>query len=241
VISYLVAASSNPALGTSLSFKKKGLCQTPKGIENRNNIYIQRIHNKGMELKPISNKGNLSFLILLAGIIFISGCIFPDVGENETIPPEPEPNITVNLTENITANITETANVSYEVNISSLTCEWTVKIGEYNVKSDCVRIISAGTAQGPVGSRVELPILAWSDDNFDCGNWTHRTGALIAVGHTCVRQEGQAETTNWTVDTGGDNCPIKNYFGNNRYYSVKIYKNNEIFSENEDNRTVQCA
>ncbi len=128
----------------------------------------------------------------------------------------------------------------FDVKISSLTCDWTVKIGDYGVKSDCVRIISKGTALGPVGARVELPILVWSDDKFDCGNWTHKTGALIAVGHTCVRKEGQPEATTWTVDTEGDNCPLKNYFNKNKSYSVKIYEDDDLYPEKEDRKNTQC-
>jgi phosphoglycolate phosphatase-like HAD superfamily hydrolase len=43
------------------------------------------------------------------------------------------------------------------------------------------------------GARLELPILAWSTDRFNCGAWTLRTGARIAVGSTCVRKEGRPE------------------------------------------------
>jgi hypothetical protein len=129
---------------------------------------------------------------------------------------------------------------TFDVKITSLTCDWTVKTGDYGVKSDCVRITSKGTAQGAVGARLELPILVWSDDKFDCGNWTLRTGALIAVGSTCVRKEGQPETTTWTVDTGGDDCPLKDYFNNDRSYSVKIYLNNDIYPQKEDAKNTQC-
>jgi hypothetical protein len=156
---------------------------------------------------------------------------------NVAVPPPPII-ITENATENVTANIT--ANVTADVKISSLTCDWTAKFGDYGVKSDCVRIIAKGTAQGPVGARVELPLLGWSDDKFDCGAWTHKTGALIAVGHTCVRKEGQPETTNWTVDTEGDDCPLKNDFNNNRSYSVKIYKNDNLDPEKEDRKNTLC-
>ena len=128
----------------------------------------------------------------------------------------------------------------FDVKINSFSCAWTVKTGDYNIKSDCVRIISKGTAQGPIGARVELPILSWSDDKFDCGAWTLKTGALIAVGSTCVRKEGQPETTNFTVDTEGNECPVKNYFNNDRTYSVKIYKNNDIYPEKEDSKTTPC-
>ncbi len=128
----------------------------------------------------------------------------------------------------------------FDVKINEMSCKWTVKTGDYNVKSDCVRIISRGTAQGPVGARLELPLLAWSTDNFDCGNWTHKTGALIAVGSTCVRKEGQPETTNWMVNTGGDDCPTKNYFNSDRSHSVKIYKDNDLDPQKEDKRNTVC-
>ncbi len=129
---------------------------------------------------------------------------------------------------------------AFGVKIGSLTCQWSVKVNEYGTKSDCVRIVSKGTAQGPVGVRVELPILSWSDDKFDCGNWTLKTGALIAVGSTCVRQEGQPETTTWTVDTEGNECLFKNYFNNNRTYDVKIYKDEGLYPEKEDVRNTLC-
>lgn len=128
----------------------------------------------------------------------------------------------------------------FDVKINSLTCDWTVKTGDYGVKRDCVRITSKGTAQGPVGARVELPILAWSDDKFDCGAWTLKTGALIAVGSTCVRKEGQPETTNWAVDTGSDRCPLKDYFDNERSHSVKIYNDNNLDPKKEDRKNIVC-
>ncbi len=146
--------------------------------------------------------------------------------------------VTENVTKNMTANIT--ANVTVDVKISSYACSWTVKSDKYGYKSDCLRIIANGMAQGPVGTRVELPILSWSDDKFDCGAWTLRPGALIAVGDTCVRKEGQPETANWTVDTEGNECPLKNYFNNNRSYIVKIYKNDDLNPEKEDRKNTLC-
>ena len=129
---------------------------------------------------------------------------------------------------------------TFDVKISSLSCTWTVKTGDYGVKSDCVRIIAQGTARGPVGARLELPILAWSDDTFTCGNWTLKKGALIAVGSTCVRGAGQPEITSWTVDTGSDNCPLKNYFNNQRSYTVKIYKDDDLTPPKTDSRGAVC-
>jgi hypothetical protein len=129
---------------------------------------------------------------------------------------------------------------TFDVKISSLSCAWTVKTGDYGVKSDCVRIIAQGTARGPVGARLELPILAWSTDKFNCGGWTFKTGALIAVGSTCVRKEGQPESTSWTADTGSDNCPLKNYFNNQRSYTVNIYKDDDLTPQKTDSRGAVC-
>jgi hypothetical protein len=128
----------------------------------------------------------------------------------------------------------------FDVKITSFTCTWTVKTGDYGVKSDCVRILSTGTVRGPVGARLELPILAWSDDTFTCGNWTLKKGALIAVGSTCVRKEGQPESTSWTADTGSDNCPLKNYFNNQRSYTVNIYKDDDLTPQKTDSRGAVC-
>lgn len=208
--------------------------------KSQQHSYTKRIndYNNSMKLKLVQKKGNyLSFLILLVGILFISGCIEqqttvqPQEKNSFTTPKTPSP--TVQPSPQVTAEM-------FDVKISSFTCNWTVKTNEYGTKSDCVRIISTGTARGPVGARVELPLLSWSDDKFDCGNWTHKTGALIAVGHTCVRKEGQPETTTWTVDTEGNDCPLKNYFNNNRSHSVKIYKNDELYPEKEDKKNTLC-
>lgn len=186
-------------------------------------------------------QSHLSFIIILAVFLFICGCA--------TNQPNPDINISNVTPENISANISNgtSENLSiaqppeiFDVKIKSLTCDWTVKTDQYNVKSDCVRGIANGTAQGPVGTRVELPLFIWSDDTWDCGEWTHQTGALIAAGHTCVRKEGQPESTNWTVDTGSDRCPLKNYFDNERSYSAKIYKDDELEPRQQDSKTVVC-
>ena len=129
---------------------------------------------------------------------------------------------------------------TFDVKITSFTCTWTVKTGDYGAKSDCVRILSRGTARGPVGARLELPILAWSDDTFTCGNWTLKKGALIAVGSTCARGAGQPEITTWTVDTGSDNCPLKDYFNNERSHRVKIYNDDDLTPQKEDSKSVVC-
>ncbi len=137
------------------------------------------------------------------------------------------------ITENITKNVTA------DVKISSLTCGWTSKLDKYGYKQDYFQAIAKGTAQGPVGTRLELPILYWGDDKFDCGNWTHSTGALIAVGSTCARKAGQPETTTWTTDTGGEEMVTKGYY-KSKSYSVKIYKGNEIYPQTGDNKTAEC-
>lgn len=191
-----------------------------------------------MKLKLVQNKGNyLPFLMILAGILFMSGCI----GQQTTVPSSENNAFTTQKTPSpiVQPSPLEKPEM-FDVKINTLNCSWNVKTNEYGTKSDCIRIISKGTAQGSVGARVELPLLSWSDDKFDCGNWTHKTGALIAVGHTCVRREGQPETTIWTVDTEGDNCPLKNYFNNNRNYSVKIYENDDLAPKKEDKKSTVC-
>ncbi|MCX6708955.1 MAG: hypothetical protein NTW67_04910 [Candidatus Woesearchaeota archaeon] len=170
------------------------------------------------------------FQIMVLFAFILAGCkLQPSlVDENVTVI-----NDTINPPDNIPEEI-------FDVKIDSLNCKWTVKTGDYNVKSDCVRAMSAGIAQGPVGARLELPILRWSTDNFDCGLWTHKTGALVTVGHMCVRLEGQPEKTNWTVDTGGDNCPTKSYFDNDLTHSVKIYKDDKTDPKNQDSKETVC-
>jgi len=167
-----------------------------------------------MVSKPFQRKmHHLIFLILL--VIFFGGCIgsqqqSTSTTEPTTLPQHPE---------------------TFEVKITLLTCHWTPKVGEYGAKSDCVQIISKGAAQGPVGARLELPFLAWSTDGFDCGVWGHETGALVGAGHTCVRGEGQPEKTNWTVNTGGDDCPLKDYFKNDISHTVKLYRRDAVTPE----------
>lgn len=102
-----------------------------------------------------------------------------------------------------------------------------------------VRAIIEGTAQGPVGARVELPILVWSTDKWNCGDWTLSTGAWIAVGNTCTRKEGQPATTTWTVDTGGEE---QGEFlrGGNRYYTANIYQKGEMYSKEEAKSAYNC-
>ena len=128
----------------------------------------------------------------------------------------------------------------FDVKIASATCQWSVKTGESGNPIDCLRVIVTGTATGPVGARLELPILVWSDDKIDCGAWTHYAGALITVGNTCRRKAGQPETTTWTVDTGGDDCPLKYGFKNSRTYNVKIYDNNDLYEKKKDAKNYLC-
>lgn len=150
-------------------------------------------------------------------------------------------NVTTNITTNITANVTTnvTTNMKADVKISSFTCSLNTVPTSYGSSPVYVRAIVKGTAQGPVGARLELPLLIWSDDKFDCGNWTLNKGALIAVGSTCSRKAGQPETTSWTVDTGGEEQGgwLK---GTGRSYSAKIYMNNNLYPEKVDNRTTLC-
>ena len=170
--------------------------------------------------------GFVCMVLLL--VIFLVACTKQNI-----LPPKPI--INDSLAENDSMQP-----VIFNAKIDSLTCKWFVKTGDYDVKSDCIQIISKGTAQGPIGARLELPILAWSDDKFDCGTWTHKTGALVAVGHTCFRAEGQPEQTNWTVDTENDNCPLKDYFDSSRSYGIKIYEKDSLYAEKEDSKNVQC-
>ena len=183
-----------------------------------------------------------SLLVLLAGLLVMSGCsqnaaqggvqtpaIPPTTvvtTASTTLPPPPTP-------------VPTTAAV-FDVKINSLSCTWTVKTGDYNVKSDCVRVISNGTARGPVGARLELPLLSWSDDKFTCGSWTLRKGALIAVGSTCVREAGQPESTAWKVDTEGNECPTKSYFATSITHTVKIYNDDDLTPQEQDSRKAVC-
>ncbi|MFA5392393.1 MAG: hypothetical protein WC306_01715 [Candidatus Paceibacterota bacterium] len=128
----------------------------------------------------------------------------------------------------------------FDVKITSVTCEWVVIKDKYGNSSDCLRDIATGTASGPVGARLELPILVWSDDKLDCGAWTYYNGALVTVGNTCRRKAGQPETITWTVDTEGNECPLKNYFNNNRTYSVKIYDNDDLYEKKKDEKKYLC-
>jgi len=186
----------------------------------------------------------LSLLVLLAGLIVASGCTqnapAPSPGIPTPSPPATTPVTTAPTTLPPPPPPPTTPAATFGVKISSLTCTWTVKTGDYNVKSDCVRIISSGTAEGPVGARLELPILAWSTDKATCGNWTLRSGALIAVGSTCRREAGQPESTTWKVDTGSDNCPLKSYFATSITHTPKIYNDDEVNAQAQDTQTAGC-
>ena len=183
----------------------------------------------------------LILLILLAGLL-VAGCTqgIPPA----TVPPPspvvttPAPPPTVTLPPPPSPPTTTPTN--FEVKINTLSCTWSVKTGDYGVKSDCVRIISGGTVKGPVGARLELPILAWSTDKFTCGAWTLKAGALIAVGSTCRREAGQPESTTWTADTGGNECPLKDYFATSITHTVKIYNDDDLTPQKVDNKTAVC-
>lgn len=116
----------------------------------------------------------------------------------------------------------------YDLKASSSSCVLTnVPTGLGFEQQAYVRAMVSGTAKGPVGTRVELPILIWSTDIWNCGDWTLTTGAWIAVGNTCTRKEGQPETTTWTVDTGGEEFGA--YLrGESRFYTSKLYKKDSI-------------
>ncbi|MBW2963981.1 hypothetical protein KY363_00840 [Candidatus Woesearchaeota archaeon] len=181
------------------------------------------------------------FLFLLIGLVMISGCTQPPAlpeGPAE-LPSEP-PGINESPEVNETPSPPEPVLEIFDVNIDEFSCKWTKKTGDYGVTSDCVQAISKGTAQGPVGARLELPLIVWSTDTYDCGVWTEKVGALIAVGHTCIRMEGQPEKTNWTVDTGSDGCPLKGYFENSRTHTVKIYLDDELDPRDSDSEAVVC-
>lgn len=127
---------------------------------------------------------------------------------------------------------------TFNVKISSSTCTLITQTADWGDVT-YVHAVVNGTAQGPVGARVELPILIWSDDKWSCGDWTLTTGALIAVGSTCTRKEGQSETTTWTIDTGSEK---QGEFlrGKTRFYTAKIYQKGELYSKVEAKSTYIC-
>jgi hypothetical protein len=55
----------------------------------------------------------------------------------------------------------------YDVKISSSTCAYNTVAAGWGGEVSYIRAIVKGTAQGPVGARVELPLLIWSDDNMN--------------------------------------------------------------------------
>jgi hypothetical protein len=121
---------------------------------------------------------------------------------------------------------------SYDVKVSSSTCILERRMISESDTITNVRAIMRGTAKGPVGARVELPLVIWSDDKWFCGDWTYSPGALIAVGGTCTRQEGQPTSTEWTVDTGGEEQGAW-LEGKLRSYNAKIYKQGALTAEKE--------
>lgn len=128
---------------------------------------------------------------------------------------------------------------TYDIAISSSTCALESRIASYGTSVVYVHAKVNGTVQGPVGTRVELPILIWSDDNWYCGDWTLTKGALIAVGSTCTRQEGQPEVTTWVVDTGGEDQGSF-LIGKSRSYSAKVYKKGAISPEKVATSSMPC-
>jgi len=169
-----------------------------------------------------------SIVMLLVAVILVCGCGGQERDEKPAV------------TSSTTHSVQETSPDMFDVKVSSLTCTWAVKARGNGVNADCVRVVASGSARGPVGSRLELPILSWSDDNFDCGSWTEMDGALIAVGHSCIRGLGRPETTRWQVDTGGDDCPLKDYFNKNIGYAVKLYRGGEINPVKVDETAAAC-
>ena len=136
-------------------------------------------------------------------------------------------------------------NATFDIRISSLTCTLTdtIRGGDNPYIVTYNRAIVRGTARGPVGALVELPILSWPTDVWDCGNWTLTTGAYVAVGDTCTRQEGQPETTNWSIDTGGEETGGYER-GDSESYVAKIFSK-DLFAENlvprkEDKASTVC-
>lgn len=128
---------------------------------------------------------------------------------------------------------------TYDVSISSSTCILESRPTSYGTSLVYVRARVNGIAEGPLGTRVELPFIIWPDDNWYCGDWTLTTGALVAVGSTCTRQEGQPEETTFIVDTGGEE---QGSFlaGKTRSYSAKIYKKGALFSEKVATSSMIC-
>lgn len=150
--------------------------------------------------------------------------------------------VKINLSDEDKASSAPVAVVdTYDFKISSSSCVLTnVPTLPGFDQQAYVRAIVSGTAQGPVGTRIELPILIWSTDIWDCGDWTLTRGAWIAVGSTCTRKEGQPEKTTWTIDTGGEEFGA--YFrGASRFYSAKIYKKDSILDyEKEATTSYTC-
>ena len=128
---------------------------------------------------------------------------------------------------------------NYDLQISSSTCKYTTVADNYGNVIKHIRAIVQGTVQGPVGARVELPDLIWSDDKWYCGDWTYSPGALIAVGGTCTRQAGQPAMTEWTVDTGGEEQGDW-LMGKLLSYTAKIYAPGAIIPEKQSTGATNC-
>ncbi|MDD5181850.1 MAG: hypothetical protein PHC66_01610 [Candidatus Nanoarchaeia archaeon] len=182
------------------------------------------------------NKVALSGILFLA-IILVLGCTGSETAEETegVIPTEENVSVTTPIEENVSI----TAPEIFDAKILSLTCDWTTRINEYNIVQDIVRVIARGTAQGPVEARLELPILVWSTDKIDCGDWTYHAGALIAVGGTCRREAADPEMTNWTIDTE-EQSPLKSYWDSSRSYSIELYEDGDIYSKTGDSKSAVC-
>lgn len=97
-----------------------------------------------------------------------------------------------------------------------------------------IRGIAAGTAQGPVGTRLELPDLLWSNNKDTCADWTFRAAYTVnGENHrpSCYRKAGQPETTTWRQTTTfeiADSGPYGPDYYKNRTYSASVYMDDEL-------------
>lgn len=168
---------------------------------------------------------HLFFLVILVSVFFFTCCVERQDAENTTVT-------------SMDVTSTTLADIPADVSISSFTCSLTPIADGGGNKLDQVRAVVRGKAQGPVGARLELPILIWSTAEWDCGAWAHKKGALIAVGHTCVREEGQPDAMNWSVTAAGK--VTSGSMKGSRSYGAKIYLDTDIMPQNEDSKDTSC-